>query len=286
MRNLLILCIMIAGCMGCAKSVKSEKPTVTVSIAPLVYLVERLADTLVSVKILVPETTSPETYEPTVRQISELTKSELYFAVGLIDFEQSLRAKIESVAPNTQYVNLAEGVDVMNGVCSHGVEEHNHAHSIDPHIWLSPRLMSKMGERVALELIEKYPQSAQTVMTNLRALQEDIFLLDSTIKSNVKDNNIKNFGIVHPSLTYFARDYGLEQIEIELQGKEPSAGVVKTLVDKMRIADIKKILYSRQASSAAAQAVAAELGIEIVEYDPLRGDWLANIYYLNGLLCN
>lgn len=286
-KQFFINCITAIFLVGCSSVERTHKPIVTVSIAPLAYLVERIADTTVQVQVLVPETTSPETYEPTTRQLKSLSQSDIYFAIGLIDFEQILATKITDLAPTTSYVNLSDGLELIEGECGHDHSaSHNHNHAKDPHIWLSPRYMSRMATTITNLLSKQNPQNAARYQANLLALQADISTLDSTIQRRIDSCGVKAFAIVHPSLTYPAHDYGLEQIALEVDGKDPGAGQVKVLVDHLRNAKISKILYSRQTSNAAAKALADELKIGTVEYDPLAHDWLTNMNHLSDLLCN
>ncbi len=264
-----------------------DRPRVTVSIAPLGFLVEQLADTLVQVDVLVPQTTSPESYDPTVRQLQALAQSDLYFAVGLIDFESALESRVLEVAPNIQYVDLSQGIDILAGVCSHSHGDHSdHNHGVDPHIWLSPLNMIRMAESVCTSLSRSYPEWQQQFHQNLSVLRGRILEFDYKIKSQIDSTHTHSFAIVHPSLTYLARDYGLTQLAIEFEGKEPSAGQLTRLVDQLREAGVTKILYARQDSDAAAQAIATELNLEMVEYDPLHSQWLENLYFMKDLICN
>ncbi|MFI3295063.1 MAG: zinc ABC transporter substrate-binding protein [Rikenellaceae bacterium] len=287
MRKIIIL-LLVSLVMGCGTSSKSNdpRPSVSVSIAPLGYLVEQLADSLLRVEVLVPLTTSPESYDPSARQIRDLANSDLYFSVGLIDFEKSLASRIESVAPNTKYINLSDGIEIMEGECSHDHLYGQHSHGIDPHIWLSPLNMIRMAESVCKGLSQQYPQMSEQLYKNLSMLRGRIIEFDMLMRKAVTQSNTHAFAIVHPSLSYFARDYRLTQLPVEIEGKEPSAKQIAQLIDQMRSLEIKKIFYARQDSDAAARTLAQELNIELVEYDPLNPQWLENLYHIKSLICN
>lgn len=286
MQKFLIL-IAIITLVGCVATPTHDKPTVTVSIAPLAYLVEQIADTTVNIEVLVPETTSPETYEPTVRQVQNLGKSTLYFTIGLIDFEQALTQKIESSSPQTTCVNLSQGLELLEGTCGHDHgNASGHHHGVDPHIWLSPSYMKAMAENITTLLCEHYPERATLYRENFAVLASAIDTLDAQLQDEFAHSAAKSFAIVHPSLTYFARDYGLRQLSLEVDGKEPGAQQIKALIDTLRTANVRHILYSRQTPDASARAVAKELGADVVEYDPLSRDWKNNMKHLANLICN
>ncbi|MCC8061944.1 MAG: zinc ABC transporter substrate-binding protein [Rikenellaceae bacterium] len=265
--------------IGCGQTPKPKDETIYVSIAPLKYVVEQIADSGTRIEVLVPETTSPESYAPTVQQIKALSDAQIYISTGLIDFEQALETKIESIAPDIHMLNLSENVDILEGECSHGIAGHDHG--IDPHIWLSPKIVSEMGYRIAGLLGEIKPDSAQIYNGRADRFARRVDTLDRYIRQAVGGAKRNGFAIGHTSLTYFADDYGLDQIAIEADSKEPSVKVMKQLVDSLQRMGVKAVLFQRQTSDAAARTIARELpGGRAVEFDPLAPDWMGNMYGL------
>lgn len=278
----LILGALLVGCGN--ENVKNEN-TVAVSIAPLKYIVEQIADSTVDVVVTVPETTSPETFEISAKQMTKIADANLYFAIGLIDFEQQLEGKIISVAPNTKYVKLSDGIELIEGSCGHQHEaEHNHL--VDPHVWLSPKLMKNMAIKIHMELVANNPKQNEFYNANLDKFIATIDSIDRNIVQKTSQLNSKIFVIVHPSLSYFANDYGLTQVAIEQDGKEPSALMITNLIEMIKKNGVKKILYSRQNSDAVAKQIANNTGTNVVEYDPLKQNWEENMAYLTDIICN
>lgn len=268
--------------ISCGSSGSKQHHTIYVSIAPLKYVVEQIADPGTIIEVLVPETSSPESYEPTPKQIQELTSAPVYVSTGLIDFELTLEEKIRELSPNTIYLNLSQGIEVMPGDCGHTTHVPGiHYHSVDPHIWLSPKIMTQMGYKTAHLLSQLDPDKADIYKTRADQLAAQIESLDHYIKENLKDTKRRKFAIGHTSLTYFAKDYGLEQIAVETDGKEPSAKAIKHLIDSLQQLGVKAVFYQQQNSDATVKAVARELpGGRAMEYDPLAEDWLTNMYRL------
>ncbi len=265
--------------IGCGQTPKSKDKIIYVSIAPLKYVVEQIADSGTRVEVLVPETTSPESYAPTVQQIKALSDAQIYISTGLIDFEQALEKKIEDIAPDIHRLNLSENVDVLEGECSHGIAGYDHG--IDPHIWLSPKIVSEMGYRIAELLGKLSPDSAPIYNGRADRFAQRVDSLDRYIRQAVGNAKRNGFAIGHTSLTYFANDYGLDQIAIEADGKEPSVKAMKRLVDSLQRMGVKAVLFQRQTSDAAARTIARELpGGRAVEFDPLAPDWMDNMYLL------
>ena len=269
--------------VACGQSSKPKDEAIFVSIAPLRYVVAQIAGPDTRIEVLVPETTSPESYEPTVQQIKALADAPLYISTGLIDFEQALSAKISDIAPNTIMLDLSEDVETVASHCSHGHDDHHHG--VDPHIWLSPRIVKQMSNRISTQLQHLHPDSAQVYRQRAEQFAAQIDSLDDHIRQTLDGAQRNSFAIGHTSLTYFANDYGLRQIAIENEGKEPSVKTMKQLVDSLQRLGVKGVLYQRQTSDAAAQTIARELpGGHAVEFDPLAPDWLANMYRLTDSL--
>lgn len=273
--------------VGCHTLPESKKQVVFVSIAPLKYVVEQILDTAAfRVEVLVPETASPESYEPTVQQIRRLADAQACISVGLIDFEQVLAGKIEAIAPNTAQLNLAASDPVDGWGQSEPLrQQHGHHHAYDPHIWLSPQRVGRMGREIAAFLGELHPDSASVYQARAGHFAERIDTLDRYIRQAVSGAGRKGFAIGHPSLGYFADDYGLQQIVIEEEGKEPSVQRMKQLSDSLRRQGIRTILYQRQTSDAAARTIARELtGGRTTVFDPLAENWAENLHRLADTL--
>jgi len=273
---------------GCRTTQPARDNVVYVSIAPLKYIVEQIADTSIKVRVLVPETTSPETYEPTVRQIKELSDAVAYIATGLIDFEKPLKESVMAISPSVEYLDLSQGIKVLEGTCSHvhtaDHSGHRHDHLVDPHIWLSPMLVKGMAEKITILLSEINPALETFYTARLDEFTTEIDSLDKAIRHSFESAKHRFFAIAHPSLTYYARDYSLEQIPIEADGKEPSVEKMKRIVDLLKEKKIKTILYQRQTNGASAVTIAREIGGNVVEFDPLAEEWFENMNYLTGVL--
>lgn len=273
--------------IACSSTPKSDSEVIYVSIAPLKYVVEQIADSGARIEVLVPETSSPESFEPTIQQIRDLTRASMYVTTGLLDFERALAVKIPEIAPQTSVVNLSEGIEVLEGSCSHDHSTDNaHAgHGVDPHIWLSPRLVAGMGEQIAAQLGALHPQSKAVYAERAALLTQRIDSLDNHIQQQLQGSQRRAFAIGHTSLSYFARDYGLEQIAIEVDGKEPSVKAMKTLIDTLQGRGVRTVLYQLQTSDAAARTIARELpGGRAVVFDPMSEAWMANMYRLADTL--
>ena len=249
-------------------------------ILPLRSLVQGIVGDDFDIEVLVPPGASPETFEPTPRQFVGLNKARMVFNVGLIDFETTLLAKVEDQA---KVVDLSRGIELIAGTCSHGSHGHTHTHGIDPHVWTSPRALQKMAENAYEAIREAYPDSVK-YETNYRLLQQELKALDERTAARIAASDVEYFIIYHPALTYYARDYGLRQIAIEADGKEPSAKQLTQLIRQAREDGVRRILYQSQFPASAVEVIARDIDAEYAEVDPLREDVIANIEEITGII--
>ncbi len=266
---------------GCSQGVKSEKQVIYVSIAPIKYIVEQIAPTDFDVKVLVPAGASPETFELTAKQYIDLNESAAIMSVGLLDFEKSILSRLDD---KRRLVNLSEGVELLEGSCSHdhshdhshGDGHAHHHHGIDPHIWTSPVELQRMAANCYMALSKINPDSVK-YMRGYQLLHSRLEQLDARITGNVLASGIESFVIYHPAYSYFARDYNLEQIAIEDEGKEPSARRIADIIDHLREHKIEKILYQSQFPSSVVDVIAKDAAAQSVSVDPLSEDIVAHI---------
>ena len=275
--TLLIFASLLSGCNTTPK--EADKKTIYVTIAPLRAIVEEVTVGDYNVEILVPKGASPETFEPTMKDLMALNDAEQIFSVGLINFEQSL---VSSVKESDRIVNLSEGIELLAGSCSHC--NHAHAHGIDPHIWTSPRALKRMVENIGVAMQRVAPDSIK-YRDNADKLLHKLNGLDLLCNSKIAANGVDAIMIYHPAFTYYAKDYGIEQISVEQDGKEPSPRQLTALVERAQKHNISKLLIQPQYSKDKLGALAAECGAEIVEVDPLCEDIIGEIERVTMIIC-
>jgi len=271
----LISVLLLCSCSGGVQV--DDKKTIYVTISPLKSLVESVVGEDYNVDVLVPKGASPEIFEPTAKQIMALNDAELIYTTGLINFEHSL---IGSVKHRERIVNLSQGIELVAGSCAHG--HCNHAHGVDPHIWTSPRALKKMVRNIEYALPVdslKYQLSADKLIYELSSL-------DSLCYNKITSHGVDAIMVYHPAFTYYARDYGIEQISTEHDGKEPSPKQLTSLAESAKKHNITKLLIQPQYSKDKLRALAEECNAEIVEIDPLSEDIIAEIERVTMIICD
>ncbi len=249
---------------------------VAVSIAPERYFVAQIAGKDTPIMILVPTGASPATYAPKPSQLKALKDVNLYFTIG-VPFEKNWLSRFQSVNPTMQIVDVTKGIQKR----SMHEEDHDHdAHhhkGLDPHIWLSPPLVKIVAKNILLALTQANPNQKSLYTKNYEAFIQKIAKIDKQLKATLSPLKQKNFIVFHPSFGYFADAYGLTQIAIEREGKEPSLKYLKRVIDFAKKEQIKTIFVAPQFSQKSAKRIATQVGEKVLTIDPLAEDWEKNI---------
>lgn len=283
MRKILYLFIYIAAvvtlfsCGG--KKSQDVENTIYVSIAPLKPIIEGIVGEDYKVEILVPIGASPETFEPTPKQFIALNESKLVFGTGLLDFEKSL---LEKIHDQSKVINLSLGIQTIAGSCSHTHHGKHCHHGVDPHIWCSPKSLNIIANNANNAIVAHMPDKDYSA--NYSILKEKLTALDADIAQLCNGASLPYFIIYHPALTYLARDYNLEQVAIEDEGKEPSAKRIAQIIDRARKDGIKRVFYQSEFPKSSVDIVAEDIGAEAVEINPLAENIFENIRHIVTLV--
>jgi zinc transport system substrate-binding protein len=251
---------------------------VVVSIAPQEYFVERIGGDHVSASVMVEPGADPHTYEPKPEQMRALSRSAGYFSIG-VEFETAWLDKFAAANPGLQIVDTIANIERMPMEAHHHDDgEEGHARGEpDPHVWLSPELVKVQSQTIYGALADLDPAHEAEYRANLDAFIADIDALEADIKATLSGLENKKFMVFHPAWGYFARDFGLEQIPIEVGGQEPSAQELAHLIQEARDEDIRVVFAQPELSTQDAETIASEIDGEVLLIDPLAPDWLENM---------
>ena len=264
------LTLLILGACGNSPQ-KNEKPILTVTLEPLRYFTEAIAGGHYEVVSRVPKGSSPESYDPTPQQLVALSRSQAYFRIGYIGFEQAWMKKLQANAPEMKVFDTSRGVDFIRGE-GHWHGDHFHEGGVEPHIWNSTRNAIIIAENIYEALCELDAIHQEEYKNRLDSLKETIAQTDANVCTFL-ENADSTFLIYHPALSYFARDYGLKQISIEENGKEPSPAQLKALIETCRKEKAHVIFVQQEFDQRNAQLIADELDVNVVPINPLSYNW-------------
>ncbi len=269
------LCWMLGVC-ACSGSAP-ERMSVAVTIPPLQNWAEQLAGGRVDVVCAVPDGGNPESYDLPPSAMVELSRCRLYFSCGHLGFERTWLETLAKNNPSLQVVDLSRGLPLLYGthVHHHGEEEHLHhgADYPDPHIWCSPRLARRMVESMYRALVEADSAGATVYEANYRRLDAELARVDSLLTAELAPLAGKAFAVYHPTLSYWAADYGLRQLALEPDGKSPTPQYLRTMVDSARRAGVEVVFVQREFDPRQAETFAREVGCRTMMINPLAYDW-------------
>ena len=258
----------------------AEPLQITVSIVPQKYFVERIGGEHVSVNVLVAPGASPATYEPKPAQLTALSQADAYVSIG-VPFENAWMDRIASANPEMLMVDTTRGIERRPMGAERrepeGRATGSEAASPDPHIWLSPRLVKVQAQTICAALVELDPAHRETYKANLDGFLADIDVLIADINDTLAGLDQRRFIVFHPAWGYFADEFDLEMIPIEVGGQEPSAAELADLITRAQDEGIKVIFAQPEFSTTAAEAIAGEIGGEVLLISPLAPDWLSNL---------
>ncbi len=283
--------VMLLMAAGCVRQQETAAPaadgtthlTVAVTILPQKQFVERIAGDRARVIVLVPPGASPHTHEPTPKQLEDISSASVYVKVGSgIEFERAWMDKLAGVNPHMTVVDSSAGVPLITGYhedkeTGAGQDAGEGETSIDPHIWLSPKNARIMVENTRQGLAQADPSNEAEYRANTDAYLRELDALDAEITREISQKQIGTIMVYHPAWSYFACDYGIVQIPIETDGKDPSPAGIEKLIHQAKADNITVIFASPEYSTKSADVIAREIGGSVALVDPLEEDYLKNI---------
>jgi len=276
----------------------AAKLTVAVSLQPYSSVVHEIGGDQVEVVTMLPPGADPHTYEPKPASLKEFSKATVYFSDGS-GMDAAWLPRFKGVNKDVKVISLAEGIQWMEED-----EHHHHEHEaaaghksvetaadhktaaghddddeMDPHLWTSPVQMVLIAKNVLSALVQldaanadKYRARAVTLMERLKKLNTDLVQAISAMPADRR-----TFIVFHPAYGYFARDYGMKQLTVEVNGKEPKPKDLMNLVKTGKANNVHIVFVQPQFGRRAAATIAKELDAKIVVTDPLAYDYEGNI---------
>jgi zinc transport system substrate-binding protein len=277
----------------------AEPLRVFVSVLPIQTFVEKVGGEHVDVRTMVQPGYSPQTYDPTPQQIGALAKAALYIRTG-VPFENAWMDRIRSANPGMQVLDARAGIELRDMEANDQDEkvpadsgsprkradamEHEGRHEYDPHVWTNPRLVKHMAGAIYNKLSALDPAHRADYARNHDAFLRELDDLDRDIRILLDPLPYRRFMVFHPAWGYFANAYGLVQVPIEREGKEPSAQTLAALIDQAKKEKVRVVFVQPQFDKRQARQVAQAIGGTVIPVDPLAPDYADNLRRVARLL--
>ncbi|MEA1974918.1 MAG: zinc ABC transporter substrate-binding protein [Bacillota bacterium] len=269
--SLLLINILLLS--SCSSNKETTKPSIAVSIVPEEQFLKKIVLDKYNIVTLIPSGSSPTTYQPSPKQLRALEESDLYFSIGVATESANILPMLKD-NKTIKIIDLAKNVDLI--FAPRFFDSEKEKKSRDPHIWLSPKRVIEIVKIMEKELIIKYPENKDFFSQNANDYILELEALDNYIKEKVTLVKNKSFIIYHPSYGYFAKDYGLNMIAIELNGKNANIDRLNTIIDIAEKKNIKAVYYQSEMSSKQAKIIASEIDAIAVQIEPLSLDYIKN----------
>ncbi len=282
------LALVIMGCILGLSAPAQAKILAAVSIAPQAFFLRQIAGDRVDALVMVPPGADAHTYEPKPRQLADLAKASVYFAVGM-DFEKAWLPRFAAASPRMAIVQTDAGIEKMPMAEHEHSEDHGtgkteggHHHEVgepDPHVWLSPKLAKVLAASMRDALVKVDPEGAVAYAAGYDRFTASCDKLEADIQALFADlpASGRTFMVFHPSWGYFARDFGLIQEPIEQLGREPGPKALAALVKEAKKDGVKVVFVQPQMSSGQAETIAKAIGGSVAAIDPLGEKWSENL---------
>lgn len=270
LQSLILLSALLACTLfsGCAPAV-ADKPVITVSIQPQKYLLEKIAGDKWDVKCLLSNGANPESYDPGLTHMLSLENSAAYFRIGNIPFESAIITKVTKNNPHLKIIDSSTGIELITGTHS----GHSCDKEIDPHTWTSVKNAKIIAANMYQGLVELDSVNKSAYTKNFEALLNSLDSIDKSIESRLAARKGEAFIVWHPSLSYFARDYGLRQISLSPEGKEASVTMMQSAIEQAKQASAKVLFFQKDVDSRQATVANEQLQAELVTINPLNYNW-------------
>ena len=276
----------------CFSSLLFAKPIVAVSILPQETFVKKIAKERVDVITMVQPGSSPHSYEPKPSQMQALSNAALYFSIG-VEFEEAWLERFRAQNSALKMIDMNAKITKIEMKGHHEEKHHKeethqaHQHDgLDPHTWTSPKNVAIMAKNIYEALVALDPQNRLFYQTNLREFLSEIDATNATIKNLLKESQKKKFMVFHPSWGYFAQAYNLEQLAVEVNGKEPKPKEMQHIIEEAKENGIDTIFTQPEFSKKRASVIAQETNARVYTISPLARDWSQNLIKMANAIAN
>ncbi len=271
---LIALIVSIASISVCTSQEEAHNQVkVATTIIPLGEFVQAVGGDRVAVTVLVPPGADPHTFELTPSQIKAVADADVYVenGAGL----ESWMDSILQVNPHMLVIDTSKGISLITG--TGGEDTAGGTNIADVHIWLSPRDAMIQVRNICDGLIQIDPSNKEYYINNRDNYTKKLKDLDAYLNTTFAGEKEKKFIVLHPAWTYFARDYGLTQIAIEAEEKEPGPRYLAEVIDTAKANNIATVFVEPQYNPKSAEVIANEINGKVITIDDLAPNYIDNL---------
>ncbi len=275
--------------LSCGGAGDREGLVIGVSIAPQAWLVRGIAGENAEVVVCVPAGADPHSYEPGPEVMRALAEADLYLSIGL-PFEDQWLPRLQSANPGMRVEPMDSGVPKLMTSGRGHVHGEGEGPALaeygrpDPHVWMSCSNMRLMAGNVRTLLDDVDSGSVGAHAEGLERVLAEIDSVEVRVRAILSGTGSRVFVALHPAYSYFAAEFDLEQVALEIEGAEPSPAQLAETIELARESGASAVVASPGFAIGSAEAVSMELGIPVVPHDQLSADWPGSMESLASII--
>ncbi len=283
----LVLCV-----IGAIKIFSTEEPKdankiqVIATIFPNYDFVKQIGGDKVQVTLLLNSGVDSHTYEPSVKDMKNISDSDLFVYTGttsepwakeIINGLENSNCEIVDSSKNIELIEsekFAEEYNALNMSSHEHSEEELEEYEYDGHIWLNPQNAIKMVDTICEALCEYDKANSDYYRQNAENYKNEIQKLDSDIEKAMQnlDSNVLVFGGEF-AYSYFISRYNLKYVSVYTscgEEAEPSVQDVRNVIDYINKNNVKKVFYEELSEGTVAKMISEETDAEPVVFYTLH----------------
>jgi zinc/manganese transport system substrate-binding protein len=142
---------------------------------------------------------------------------------------------------------------------------------VNPHIWLDPLRAVQQVEAIRDGLVKADPSCAEGYRRNAAAYTGELKKLNGEIAAQLQPYQGKTFVAFHDFAPYFAQRYGLRaKFLVDVPEVNPSPVDLQRVAAAVKRSQLKALVSEPQEGNRSFNALASDLGVKVVVFDPLE----------------
>jgi len=270
---------------NCEQAKQAPKEQIIVSIPSYERLLQEAVGNRFDVICVVPEGFNAHFFEVRPKDLDKIRNPVAWFGIHE-GFEEKLLETLKARFSQLKYFDLNDAIPqnewIQERRCRHHHDGHDHHHHhhhhhdhdhnlVDNHMWMSPRLMNQQMNFIQQQLALHF----QAKLEGFSKVEDQLIRLDESHQKLLAPYRGQAILASHGSFAYFCREYGIQQLTIELEGKQPMPQDLEKLIDKLQREKIICVFAQVQFDQQGANVIAKKISKPLYTIDPYTKDYFA-----------
>ena len=212
-------------------------------------------------------------YTLTTEDMKKVENADIFISNGL-----GMENFISKILESNSDMKVIDSSNNLENVISNGIEE-------NAHIWTSIDNYILQVQNIAEELKTADAKNAEVYTQNAQKYVDELSKLNEEYKSKLAKLNGEKAICLNEAFEYMGQELGMEMITIKTDHEESaiSAGMLKSVINKVKEDDIKIIIIDKNDSKTNAETIANETGAKILELNSDLTGELNKDAYINQM---